>query len=88
VADEPLRACIIRCRDKARGAEIAKEQRDSLPSAEELELRPDGSLPADWHGPPLTVDQKRVLERQQAEDLRAKRERRAAMIREMQRLPL
>jgi hypothetical protein len=86
--DEPLQACIIRCRDKARAVEIAKEQRDSLPWAEDLQLRPDGSLLADWHGGRLTAEEQRLLKRQQVEDLKAKRERRAAMIREMQRVPL
>ena len=41
--DEPLRACKLHCRDRARAVEIADEQRDSLPWAEGLKLRPEAT---------------------------------------------
>ena len=86
--DEPLRACKLHCRDRARAVEIADEQRDSLPWAEGLKLRPDGDLPADWHKGRLTIKEQQLLERQQYEDRRAKKARRDRIIREIQREPI
>jgi hypothetical protein len=86
--DEPLRACIIRCRSKERAVEIAEELRDSLPWAEDLKFRPDGALPADWHRGPLSPIEQRLLKQQQAGDLAAKHARRDKTIREMQRAPI
>jgi hypothetical protein len=85
---EPCRAVLVECRDDQLAAEIVETLRDSLPWAEGLELRPDGSLSADWHGGALNREEKLRLRDQQGEDHRAKRARRAKVIRSMEREPL
>ena len=88
VEGEPLRACIIKCRDKDLAVELAEQKRDALPWREGLKLRPDGTLDADWHRGRLTAAEARLLRQQQDSDRRAKQARRDATIRSMLRAPL
>jgi hypothetical protein len=86
--DEPVRAVLVDCKDEKLAAETVDSKRDRLPWCENLKLRPDGSLPADWHKSPLSVEERNLLTRQQAEDRAAKRARRDKVIRQMQREPI
>ena len=88
VEGESVRVCIVRCRDKALATEIVERRRDELPWRTDVKLRPDGSLPASWHGGPLSGPEQETLRLQQEQDRAAKRERRDRVIREMQREPL
>ncbi|MBW2380549.1 MAG: hypothetical protein JRG70_13530, partial [Deltaproteobacteria bacterium] len=85
---ELVRALRVDCRDESLAAELVESKRDSLPWCENLKPRADGSLDADWHKGPLSVEERNLLKQQQAGDLAAKRERRDRVIREMQREPL
>lgn len=84
---EPLRGVVLECRDDALATELVETMRDQLPWAEGLELRPDGELPVGWHGCALSRDEQERLKEQAGRDRRAMRERRAKVIRSMQREP-
>jgi hypothetical protein len=83
--DEPFRICLIRARDAARATEIVDEKGDSLPWVTGIQLRPDDSLPAGWHGGPLQRQEQALLMKQQNEDRAAKRSRRDKAIRDLRR---
>jgi hypothetical protein len=81
--DEPVRAVLVDCKDEKLAAETVDSRRDELPWDEDLQLRPDGSLPVGWHGLPLSPFEKRELEVQTRWDRAEKRKRLEKLTRQM-----
>ena len=80
---ETVRAVLVDCKDERLAAEIVESKRDSLPWCEDIELRPDGTLPVGWHGLPLNSVEQRLLKDQRTKDRAQKRKRLEKLTRQM-----
>ena len=80
---DKVRAVIIDCDNEELAAQIADEQHDSLPWADDLELGSTGRLPFGWHGLRLTHEETRARDEQVRFDRAEKRKRIEKVARQM-----
>jgi hypothetical protein len=81
-----LRGVLIECFNLTRAREILETMGDDLPWRDLHEvLRSDLTLNANWHGAPLTMQEKLELHSQEHEAARAKQKKRQKLVEQMRR---
>jgi hypothetical protein len=80
---DTVRAVIIDCDNEKLAEQIAEEQHDALPWAEDLKLGSMGRLPFGWHGLKLSDEEKRTRDEQAWVDRNEKRKRIEKITRQM-----